>query len=240
MKKKESYFAGAEDWYFDQYESVRIQANRWYIGFLISTALAIVLVIATIMLFPLKKPMPFVVHQNSTTGEVWVERPNTDFIPVNDAQVQSDIVRYITSYESYTAADINYRFNLVRLLSDDNVGKQYLDEQSNDNKLSPVNVLGANGMRTVHIEDVIFLDKAGIQERRHFDEPSHNLAKVDFVTTTKDHAGNKKIENWVATIGWIYTGLPATQQAAWENWNGFSVTTFRVDPKNIETMKEEK
>jgi type IV secretion system protein VirB8 len=235
MKKEHTnYFEGAEDWFFDRYETAKVQANRWFVGFILSTALAIVSVIAVASLFPLKKPMPFVIHQNTTTGEVWVERPATDFVPVNDAQVQSDIIRYIVSYMSYTAADINYRFNLVRSLSSENVGKHYIEEQSNDNKLSPVNVLGMNGKRSVRIEDIVFIDRSGLHEKRPFAEPSHNLAKVDLVTTTIDHLGNKKFENWVATVGWVYNGLPATQQAAWDNWNGFMVTTFRVDPKNIE------
>lgn len=232
-KLNEEYFKAGQDWYVDRYEAVTIQSNRWFVGFLASIVLCIILVIAITALFPLKTLVPLVIHQNTTTGEIWVDHPKTPYTPANDAEVQSDIVRYITTYKSYTAADINKRFHLVILLSANNVGKQYADEQSNSNKLSPVNVFGQDSIRTVRIEDIVFIDKAGMQEAREMQEPSHNLAKVDFTTTTLDHAGNKKIENWVATIGWTYKGLPSNQEDVWDNWNGFTVTTFRVDPKNI-------
>lgn len=237
MKNKnvvnKEYFQAGKDWYFDRYESVRVQANRWFVGFILSTIMCFLMVIAILTLLPLKTLVPLIVHQNTTTGEFWVDHPKTPYTPANDIEVQADIVRYITSYKSYTAADINQRFHLVMLLSGSNVAKQYEEEQSNNNKNSPVNVLGKDGMTTVRVEDVIFIDKANVHEIRDFHDPSHNLAKVDFTTTTIDHIGNKKIESWVATIGWVYKGLPASQQDAWDNWNGFTVTTFRIDPKNI-------
>ena len=229
----EAYFNAGKDWYFDRYEAIKIQSNRWFLGFIVSMLFSITLVIALITLFPLKTLVPLIIHQNTTTGEIWVDHPKDTYVPANDAEVQSDIVRYITSYKSYTSADINQRFHLVMLLSANSVAKQYADEQGNSNKSSPVNVLGQDGIRTVRVEDIVFIDKAGTKEVREYRVPAHNLAKVDFTTTTIDHAGNKKIDSWVATIGWTYKGMPSSQNDAWDNWNGFTVTTFRVDPKNI-------
>ncbi|HYF97505.1 MAG TPA: type IV secretion system protein, partial [Coxiellaceae bacterium] len=185
----------------------------------------------------LKTLVPLVVHQNSITGEVWVTHPDTSYTPENDAQVQSDIVRYLTARESYSAADLNQRFQLVNLLSSKDVAKNYSNEQSNANPNAPVNTLGHEGTQTIHIEDIVFLDKAGIQELRHFKEKSQNLAKVDFITITTDKSGNKVNQAWVATVSWIYAGLPKTQVEAWENWNGFTVTSFRIDPRNLSTTE---
>ncbi|TAK77641.1 MAG: type IV secretion system protein, partial [Gammaproteobacteria bacterium] len=217
MKNKndtnKNYFKEGQDWYADRYESVTIQSNRWFIGFIASTTLSILLVILIITLFPLKTLVPLVVHHNTTTGEVWVDHPKSPYMPANDAEVESDIVRYITTYESYTAADIKRRFQDVILLSANRVGNQYAEEQSNANKLSPVNVLGKDGIRTVRVEDIIFI---GMQEGDKANEPSHNLAKVDFSTTTINHAGNSKVDSWVATIGWTYKGLPSNQEEAWD------------------------
>jgi type IV secretory pathway component VirB8 len=235
MKKKlnDEYLNAGKDWYFDRYEAVKIQGNRWFVGFLASTTLSIVLVITLTLLFPLKTLVPLVIHQNKMTGEVWVTHPKSPYVPENDAEVQADIVRFITTYKSYTATDINQRFNLVKLLSANLVARQYADEQSNNNKTSPVNTLGVEGTRTVRVEDIVFIDKAGTQEKRPFKKAAVNLAKVDFITLTTDHAGNKKRENWVATISWVYKGLPDNQQDAWDNWSGFTVTSFRIDPKNM-------
>lgn len=229
----ENYFKAGQDWYVDQYELIKVQSNRWFIGLLVSMTLCVVLTVALIALFPLKTLIPFVIHQNTTTGEVWVDRPKTSYLPANDAEVESDIVRYLTAYKGYTAADINQRFNFVVLLSANNIAKQYADEQSNGNRDSPINTLAKDGTRTVRVEDIVFIDKAGTHEVREFKEPSHNLAKVDLITTTIDHVGNKKVESLVATIGWTYKGLPKNQQDAWDNWNGFTVTSLRIDPKNI-------
>lgn len=237
MKSKDNldktYFKAGQDWYFERYESLRVQSNRWFVAFLASGSLAILLTIVLIILMPLKTLVPLVVHQNTTTGEVWIDRPKTRYTPINDAQVESDIVRYITARESYSAMDLNQRFHLVMLLSAGNVGNQYANEQANGNKSAPVNLLGTEGTRTIKIEDIVFIDKANTQQLRHFKQPSQNLAKVDFTTTVTDPAGNKKSEAWVATIGWVYRGMPADQQEAWDNWNGFTVITYRVDPRHV-------
>lgn len=230
----DSYFSLGRDWHYERFQVAHVMANRWFIAFLCASVLAILLTIALVTLMPLKTLVPLVIHQNSMTGDVWVDRPKTPYVPANDAQVQSDIVRYVTARESYTAADLNPRFHLVMLLSANNIAQQYADFQANDNKKSPVNILGDDGVRTTHIEDIVFIDKAGMQQLRHFRMPSENLAKVDFTTTTTtDSSGNKKIESWVATIGWTYRGLPVDQNDAWDNWNGFTVTTYRVDPRNV-------
>lgn len=229
----EAYFKAGEDWFTDRYRSVKLQANRWFTAFLGAAVIIALMTIAIIVLLPLKTLIPVVVHQNTTTGEVWVDHPATPYVPATDAQTQADIVHYITARESYTAADINQRFHQVMLLSSNAVAKQYSDEQSNSNKDAPVNTLGAQGLSTVHIEDIVFIDKAGTQEIRHFHQRAENLAKVDFTTTTTDATGNKKTMAWVATIGWVYKGLPQSQRDAWDNWNGFTVTTYRKDPRNV-------
>lgn len=237
MKQKDkldkSYFEAGKDWFFDRFETAQIQANRWFIAFIAAMALAIVLAAALIVLLPLKTLVPMVIHQNPSTGEVWVDRPKTPYTPKNDAQVQADLVRYITVRESYSADDINQRFHLTMLLSNNGVGTEYANEQANSNKKAPVNTLGKDGTRTVRIIDVIFIDKAGTQEIRKFRQRAHNLAKIDFITTTLSK-NSKKSEAWVATIGWTYNGLPDNQLDAWDNWNGFTVTTYRIDPRNIE------
>jgi len=232
-KQKPEYFEQANQWFVDKYEKANIMANRWFAAFLGSILLSALLVIALLCLLPLKTVIPVVVHHNTTTGETWVEKPSKKYAPETEAQTQSDIVRYITNRESYTAADINHRYHLVMLMSSPHVARDYREEQSNTNPKSPVNVLGREGYKTIHIEDIVFIDKEGIEELRHFRQKSVNLAKVDFATVTMDQNGIKHTNYWVATIGWSYKGLPDNKEDAWDNWNGFTVTTYRVDPKNI-------
>ena len=58
------------------------------------------------------------------------------------------------------------------------------------------------------------------------------MAKVDFTTT--ESSGQMTVEkNWVVTIRFQYLGIPDEKEAAWLNWNGFTVTDYRVDQRNI-------
>jgi type IV secretion system protein VirB8 len=232
-KPDKNYFAAGRDWYFERYENATVQANRWLVAFLGASAMALLLAIAVVTLLPLKTLVPLVIHQNTATGAISVDRPKTPYTPANDAQIQADLVRYLTLRESYSANDINQRFHLVMLLSAGKIGAEYAEIQANANKTAPINVLGQEGTRTVRVEDVVFIDKSGERDLRHFRQSSHNLVKVDFVTTTI-LPGKKIVEPWIATIEWVYKGLPQNQEDAWDNWNGFTVTTYRVDPRNVE------
>lgn len=230
---EKSYFKAGEDWYFDRYQAANRQANIYLVLLLLMKVIVIVLIIAITVLLPLKTLTPIIIHKNSITGETRVEQPKTPYTPNNDAEVEGDIVRYLTAMLSYSAGDINQRYQYVLLLSAENVQKQYAVRESNDNPNSPVNRLGEAGTRIVKVEDIVFLDKAGTHEIREVAMPSQNLAKVDLITETVDKSGSKKIEHWVATMTWVYKGKPDAQVDAWSNWNGFTVTSFRLDPKNI-------
>lgn len=233
-KQNDEYFTLAKDWHFERLEIAQLNATRWFICFIVACILIISLTCSIIIMTPLKTIVPLIIHQNTITGESWVEKPDKRYVPDTDAQTQSDIVRYITSYESYTSADLNQRFHLIIELSNNNVRKEYADLESNNNKNSPVNLLGMTGIRTVHIEDIVFIDKENNQEPKHFNIAPQNLAKVDFTTDTTDQNGTKKTESWVATISWVYKGLPQNQQEAWDNWDGFLVTAYRVDQRNLD------
>lgn len=223
----------AQDWQYDRHQSVLVSRNRWFLACIINTGLNIALGIIIISLLPLKKEIPFVIHENTKTGEFFVTKPATTYRPETDAQTQADITRYIVHRESYMATDLNQRFRIVMLLSSNTVANDYANSQANLNKNSPVNLLGEKGMRIIHIEDIVFLDKEESKELHHFKTPAHNLAKVDFTTTTTDKEGRTLTHYWVATLSWKYFGLPDNQADAWDNWSGFTVTSYRVDQRNI-------
>ena len=238
MLEKENYFEEAHSWFHEQFESEKVKVTRLLIALGFVSVFALLALVADILLLPLKTWVPMIIHTNAVTGEAWVQRPSEKtYVPETEAQVQSDLVRYVTQRESYMSADINQRYKTVLLLSHPSVAKQYSDEQANSNKSAPVNVLGKEGIRTISIEDIVFLDKAGVDEVRHFNTPSRNLAKVDFVVTTEDEQHQISKAYWVATMSWQYKGEPTNKEAAWDNWNGFQVTSYRADLRNISTKK---
>ena len=234
MKKAFSdYFEKARHWHIDQLQSAQISAKRWFIAFLVANGISLLLSLALIILLPLKTLVPMVVQHNAKTGEIWVHKPSTPYFPETSAQVQADLVRYIVTRESYSAADINQRFHLVMLLSSAAMGEYYANEQANNNPKSPINQFGANGSRTVQIEDVVFLNKTDRSKVNRFPQTENNLAKVDFNTISLSPQGQSTTTYWVATIAWLYRGLPENIQDAWDNWNGFTVITYRVDPRQV-------
>ena len=54
----DEYFKEAKDWYADRYESVSIQANRWFVGFITSMALCVALLVAMIFALSIKNISP--------------------------------------------------------------------------------------------------------------------------------------------------------------------------------------
>lgn len=234
MKLDPNYFKAGESWFAEKFVLKQIEANRYLLGFIVSSLIALTLTIALIIMLPLKTIEPLIIHQNHTTGETWVEKPKNPYIPQNEAQIKSDLVRYIIFRESYSGYDINQRFDSVIARSNSKERAIYNDFQSNSNPNSPINTLRKEGTRTVKVEDLIFLDKEGASlEDRELKVTARNLAKIDFKTTTTSKKGDTKVENWVATISWHYRGTPTDQVAAWENWNGFEVTYYRIDQRTI-------
>lgn len=227
------YFSEARSWNIDKLYDAKMSAKRWFIGFLLAGGISLLLALTLIILLPLKTFVPMVVQYNTKTGEVWVHKPSTPYMPETNAQVQADLVRYIVTRESYSAADINQRFRLVMLLSSSSMGDYYANEQANNNPKSPINQFGVNGSRTVQIEDIVFLNKTDRLKVNRFPQTENNLAKVDFNTTSISPQGQSTATYWVATIAWTYRGLPENIQDAWDNWNGFTVTTYRVDPRQV-------
>jgi type IV secretion system protein VirB8 len=227
------YFERARDWQGDRLHRAEVAAQRWFIAFLVAALTVLSITIALIILLPLKTLVPLVVQHNPKTGEIWVHQPATPYAAENSAQTEADLVRYVVTRESYSAVDLNQRFHLVMLQSNANVADQYANAQANSNPHAPIQQFGINGARTVQIEDIVFLNKSDSVITNRFHQPASNLAKVDFSMTSTPTTGQSSTTYWVATIAWIYRGLPDNPQEAWDNWNGFTVTTYRLDPRVV-------
>ncbi len=229
-----AYFEEARNWHYDKYAQAYVRGNCYQLAFYIQTGCLILTLIILVILLPLKTLVPIVIHKNEKTGEVWVDKPANNFVPSTDAETQADLVRYIIVRETYSAADLNQRYHQVLLTTNSDIANDYANSQADNNPKSPVSLLGANGSRTVQVEDVVFIDKSGSDTQyRHFKQPAKNLAQINFTTTTTMPNSAPILQHWVATIGWEYKGLPENKADAWDNWNGFTVTNYRVDQRNI-------
>lgn len=228
--KDSDYFKSAECWHYDRYESQLVQANRWLLAFWLQVGVSLLLVIALVLLLPLKTLVPLVIRQNTQTHEVFVDKVDSHTLP-NQNQIESDLVRYVILRETYSSTDFALRYKQVLLETNKACALEYQKSQANSSLESPVTLYGVDGSRTIHVEDVVFLGNKNRSSKEN--ENVSNLAKVDFISTETMHNQTVK-KYWVATIAWDYRGTPQDKEAAWHNWNGFTVTYYRVDQRSVE------
>ncbi len=220
----------AKDWFYDRYQMQEVLANRWQLAFWIQLILSLLLVFFLIILLPLKSWEPIVIERDTQTGEVWV-RSTQESLPKLSSEIESDLVNYVVGRETYSTIDHDERYQQIQFSSTPRIFKAYkeADNVNNPNGLSKS--LGEVGLRKVVVEDIIFLDGSNVKQKGGSVKPP-SIAKVDF--TTVDTIGEMTFKKyWVATMTWEYLGTPNRKEAAWINWNGFTVSSYRVDQRNV-------
>ncbi len=228
-----AYFVRAKSWADDIYTETIAARNRYRFALLWSIGLISCLLVIIIILIPLEHTVLIVVHR-SDSGAVWVEPLRQSYAPKNQAEIESEIVRYVVNRESYSASSYDEQYSLVNLLSSSDVAKQYVQGQSLSNKDSDVNRFGNRGTRTVHIENIIFLDNKVLNRSGRKNVKHHNLAQVDFTITDHDKLTEKTTERpFVALISWFYHGTPRDPESKWRNWSGFTVMRYTVEQRNV-------
>ncbi len=222
IEKSPDPYEAAQHWAYDRYQIHEVIANRWQLAFWLQLFFSAGLVVLVLALLPLKTWEPIIIHRNNQTSEVWVESVRDHALPETTAEIESNLARYVIARETISAIDASSRTQQVYYESNDPVAKAYETAQAQINK---------SLHKMVKVQDIIFLDSA-TPSKNHKEALHRNLAKVDFVTT--ENNGQQIIEkSWVVTISWEYLGTPASKAAAWANWNGFTVTYYRVDQRNV-------
>lgn len=220
------YFKTARDWADDRYQTVMNKARRWFIAFWVQTLCVVALAGSLLIVLPLQQFIPLIIHQNHLTGEVWVEQPKRWTLQTNQALIESDLVRYVIARETVASADNQSRQRHIllrtaeKLLPDYNHQQLALTQQLKKQKQTST-------VRKIQVQDVIFLGDPTVNGK-----DTRVLAKVDFITETITPT-SKQRQAWVATLSWEYRGTPKGKASAWDNWNGFVVTYYRVDQRNV-------
>ena len=231
---KKNYFVEARSWADDMYTSAIISRNRYKLAFFVAMGLAILLTIAVDGLIPMQHMEPLLVNHYQD-GRVSVEPMKQPYAPTNQAQVQSEIVRYVINRESYDPSSYDTQYSLINLMSNREVAKQYIHVQSTGSKHSPINVLGNHGFRSVHVDSVVFLDSELENKGKPKNKQTHhNLAQVNFTITDhfKDSA-RQKTTALTALVSWDYRGTPSDPNDMWRDWDGFTITRYTVEQRNI-------
>jgi type IV secretion system protein VirB8 len=199
---------------------------------MLSMGLNIAACLAVAILSNCQKLLPLMVHHYDN-GVTTVEPINQGSAPINKAQVESDIVRYITNREAYDISSYRAQFDLIGLLSSPAVSAEYIKEQDKNDKDAPINTLGASASRLVHVYSINFLDTALFNEK-DIDKDHQNVAEVVFTLTDTDKSGSKVVEHhYSALISWQYVTPTTSPVARWQNWDGFQVIRYNKTIRNV-------
>jgi type IV secretion system protein VirB8 len=207
--------SGAEGWFYDRYQSARVNGNRWFLVSIVLGTFAALAVFALALLAPLKSVHPFLVEVNSASGEVRVLKPfdAARFEP-SDAVVKSFLSKYVIARETYDPQDLKQNYEVVRLLSDPPEGLRVDNTLSPTNAASPLRRYANHTVRTVRIKSVSLLNS--------------RTGQVRFMTSETTGTGTTD-QGWVAILSFRFVNLPEIEEERLINPLGFQVTAYRVD-----------
>ncbi len=223
-------FTHSVDWETDVYAQTVLSRHRYQAAFIAAGSLCGLLVVALIMLLPLKTLQPLIIH-HYPDGEVSVNA--TDLAPkkVSQKQSQADIIRFITAFDSYFFETIKHDSHIVAAMASNDVYSQYEATIKPRGKASLVKRLGKDKVRQVRIESVFIEDS---EEKSTAHRQHVNTATVDYVVL-ESHRGQQHQTRTPkrAVIQWKYRGIPDDNRIAMLNWDGFLVTHFRVSDRYL-------
>lgn len=233
-EKNEDYFASATNWATDRVTMNEQSRARYQAAFFASMGLNIVAMCSVLALSSLHTLVPMLVHHYDN-GVTTIEAVNNKAAPINRAQIESDIARYVTNRESYDISSYRAQYNLVTLLSSTGVAKEYSTHQKASNKSAPINVLNHKYTRSVHIYSINFLDNLMTNDKEAIkNKKNHaNLAEVVFTVSDSDKdTGAKITQSYNALISWQYNKPSASPEIRWQNFDGFEVTRYSKQLRN--------
>lgn len=237
MKKESNptprdYFNRARSWADDNFSQLQQSRNRYQLAFVLAMGVNIAAIIAVATLAHIQTLVPLMVHHYDN-GITTVEPLTQTNAPLSKAQVESDIVRYITNREAYDTNSYRAQFDLIELLSASQVSNEYLREQEKSNVDAPINILGAHSSRQVHVYSINFLD-ALIFNEHDLPRNHQNVAEVVFTLNDIDKEHGTAIEHhYNALISWQYTTPSTSPAIRWKNWDGFQVTRYSKQIRNV-------
>ncbi len=229
----DNYFKQARTWADDNFGRIEQSRRRYQLAFLTSMGLNIAAIVTVCVLSHYQTILPLMVHHYDN-GITTIEQ--TKHNQIHRAQVESDIVRYIQHREAYDISSYRAQFELITILSNSKVSKEYLVEQDKANSTAPIKLLGYTSKREVHIYSINFLDSI-LENEKDIHRDHYNLAEVVFSLIDTDKTTGKAIQShYNAMLSWHYITPSNSPEIRWQNWNGFEVTRYSKQPRHVESQ----
>lgn len=229
---KKDYFAQASNWADDYYTIIETSRNRYKLACWGLLGVSGALLCSTLSLVHTHEYIPLIVHHYET-GSVSVEPLDQHYAPKSQAEIESELVRYVVSRESYDPASFHESYQVVQVMSDNAVARAYAQDQNASDDHSLIHRFGDKTIRSVKIEVVNFLDNEELNETSAV-KNHKNLAEINFMVIDRDaQTGTEKKTPYVAIVSWTHVGVPDDPEIRWMNYDGFVVTHYKVNQRTV-------
>ncbi len=211
-----------KNWYTDRYQAVRVQRDLLSLIALASAVFSFVAIVLVYLNIPLVTVEPFIIQVDKKSGITQAVKPETvEEISAQESIQQYFVVNYIRARET-VAGDLEYNYNVVRLMSDPakvfNAYKWWINASNEDGILAR---LGADGYRTIDIKSVAFINEGQAQVRATVAEVGRNVG----MGVNKEHK--------VIYVDFEFANLELSLKDRYLNPLGFLVTNYRVEDEAL-------
>lgn len=183
-----------------------------------------ILILAVYLVHPVMVTEPFLVRVDNSTGHTDIIKPLSDGKSVTYGEVLDKywLRTYIKNRNSYEWESIQNNFNIVKLMSSNNVFVAYSSFIVSEK--SPVNTFEDKRLIEVSKIDVTFLPDIS---------PTSKIAQIKFQIDVKTAQGlsvvGYKPTHWAATVTFDYKSDIKSDDGRKLNPLGFRVTSYRED-----------
>lgn len=221
--KMKEYFDDGKTWDQEVFANMSQSRNRaWAVAFF-GMAVAVLSLICLALLLPLKTFAPYVVTVDRQSGYVEVTKGlYGGDLSQDEAVTQSNLVRYISARESYNPSILRENFDFVALLSSGEALKEFQHLWDGQNPDNPSIVFGRKAGVDVRIKSVSFLND--------------KTASVRFLRELHEN-DQTRVSHWNAIIDFQYVQKPEKMADRFQNPLGFQITSYRINPDALESVK---
>ena len=215
----DDYYNEAKEWQMNTNEIKTLERNRYFVLLLLVGLIAAACAYAVVSLAPLKEKVPYLVENNTISGEIKVLKK------MEEGQFKSSVAndkKYVGEYliyrESFDHHDIKEHYRNVQLMSTEEVSAEYVDYIKNDPD-SPYQTFGDKD----HIEIEI-----GPMNPLKSDKISTSF--ITTIETIEYRQGKKPVrKKWSVVVDFTWKGIPNDSKYEIINPAGFTVTRYRKD-----------
>ncbi len=228
FKRKPESAEETSHWYKDQYQHMVVQRNVLAFLTLVALIASVVCVILVNRIAEVKTVEPYVVQIDDKQGIVQLVNPvSRNQYAANEMIDRFFVAQYLNARESYNISLLRYNYNVVRVMSTVDVFGSFRRDVSPNVPTSAAALLGAEGMRTVRVKSLAYIQNPPMPNNNAETTPEKIIqARVELRDTRPN--GQDVVDHFVITITFQYAQLQLNEEERLINPLGFTVTSYQI------------